>query len=340
MTIPTARAVEQVYDIETHSACSSEDSVCAICFERRPFVNLPCSCKVNYCASCWDRALAVSVTTRGKAQCPSCRSGFHVDFNQDAACLVFSKAEKGMTIADWRSRLYDKARPVQIKLLKDFGTAVKDNIPTAQKVDAPKLETGPKEEMESSLSVPVCICGGILEKVSSRTRIVRMLEDTEPGWRSRVTDVELRIDKLAASSLITCDLCDDVATRTGFVWTCKNGPNTVLHPAAYDVCESCFSRYAGCSNVPNQIQAARSQKTCQSSSRCIQGCTPFTMSALQGQRRADQGLSAGVARSPSPASDPASRRGNEGSHANARHRTSSLQARLRRTMVSRILGLS
>jgi hypothetical protein len=94
--------------------------------------------------------------------------------------------------------------------------------------------------------VPHCVCGAPLEHVSQRARIIRMLEDTDPGWRSRVTGpVDTFFERLVASALVSCDLCDEDVTQSAAVWTCKNGPHTVLHPAAYDVCERCFEKYAG-----------------------------------------------------------------------------------------------
>merc|ERR1719465_38432 len=40
-----------------------------------------------------------------------------------------------------------------------------------------------------------------------------------------------------------CDLCGEY-WRSGRVWTCENGNNTILHTNAYDVCEICFAQYA------------------------------------------------------------------------------------------------
>lgn len=208
---------------------SSEEALCAICFEHMPFVAVPCSCRVNYCAFCWDRSLAASVAMRGVAQCPSCRGTLRVDFDPEARSLVFSReAECSTPLEDWRGRLYKKAKPVQIQLLQDMGKAI-----TAAPSAAPQCVE------------PRCVCGAMLERVDRRARILRMLEDTEPAWRSRVVAADRLVKSLSCSSLITCDLCDEVATRTGYVWTCKNGPHTVLHPAAYDVCEQCFARYSG-----------------------------------------------------------------------------------------------
>mmetsp|Transcript_87548 Transcript_87548/g.151595 ORF Transcript_87548/g.151595 Transcript_87548/m.151595 type:complete len:274 (+) Transcript_87548:26-847(+) len=215
---------------------TDDEAVCAICFEEGQFMELPCSCRANYCPSCWDRALVASVTARGQPQCPTCRTCFNVDFNQDAACLVFSKQETGMTLSDWRSRLYDKAKPVQSKLLQSFGAIGKmssESHPASNTKDRPL--TGK----------PLCICGGVFERIDSRSRAIRMLDDTTTGWRSR-GDAEKCIETLAHGRVITCDLCDGVATRTGALWTCSNGPNTLLHPAAFDVCEPCFLKYAGC----------------------------------------------------------------------------------------------
>jgi hypothetical protein len=68
-----------------------------------------------------------------------------------------------------------------------------------------------------------------------------MLDDTTPGWKQRVPDPERLLQSLISS--ITCDLCNEISTRTGYGWTCKSGPHTVLHPAAYDICESCFEKH-------------------------------------------------------------------------------------------------
>ncbi|OLP97470.1 hypothetical protein AK812_SmicGene20200 [Symbiodinium microadriaticum] len=63
------------------------------------------------------------------------------------------------------------------------------------------------------------------------------------------------VERLLDSSLVTCDLCDQVAIRAKGVWTCKAGPHTVMHPAAYDVCESCFEAYSGMAMpLPGHVQ--------------------------------------------------------------------------------------
>lgn len=251
------------------------DETCAICFENRPFEALPCACRVKYCHSCWDRALAVSISVRGRAACPSCRQPLKVDFDPNAGRLIFSKDVDGKGATDWRPRLYGKARPVQIRLLRKYGVAMLQSrasegptntsivaTPTSQKTKIAKLMA----EMQSSADVkqkpdaatksgedgkykcvlPECVCGAFFEHVSQRARIIRMLDDTDSGWRSRVSGpIDAWFDRLLASALVSCDLCDEDITRSSAVWTCTNGPHTVLHPAAYDVCEKCFEKYAG-----------------------------------------------------------------------------------------------
>mmetsp|Transcript_103200 Transcript_103200/g.205075 ORF Transcript_103200/g.205075 Transcript_103200/m.205075 type:complete len:296 (+) Transcript_103200:64-951(+) len=231
---------------------TAAEECCAICFELRPPIELPCACQVDYCATCWDRALASSVTVRGHAQCPSCRSAFRVDFDSHAGGLVFSVDSDGTPSGEWRTRLYSKVKPVQIQLLRNFGSSLTalpstHSSPRSPSCRGSRCEDGAENRCTTGTNrdLPLCVCGAHLELVSSRSRILRMLEDTDSNWRSRVPQADTLVDRLLSGALVTCDLCDEVATNSGCVWTCKNGPHTVLHPAAYDVCEGCFARYAG-----------------------------------------------------------------------------------------------
>jgi len=97
----------------------------------------------------------------------------------------------------------------------------------------------------AALPQPLCVCGAHLEKVTSRRRVERMLQDADSGLRLNHVEVDRLVDRLVNSALVTCDLCEDVATRSGAVWTCENGSHTVLHPTAYDVCERCFCKHVG-----------------------------------------------------------------------------------------------
>lgn len=130
---------------------------------------------------------------------------------------------------------------------------------------------------------PWCICGAPLERLSSRERILRMLEDTDKEWRSRSRDnPDALIDRLLANSLVTCDLCEEDAVRSGAVWTCRSGPHTVLHPAAYDVCEHCFHEYSGRWREPQPAAATRAPPggEARRASRCCHPCTSTMRSLL------------------------------------------------------------
>jgi hypothetical protein len=246
---------KQISDFERQESCAStcatlnDDAICAICFEAGPFISLPCDCTLNYCAGCWDRALAASVSARGRAQCPSCRGAFRVDYDPVKGSLVFSKEMQAATLADWRARLYEKVGPAQISLLQEYGrmhsagshclAAMADSGTSSSALALAPIH--PAVISTTQQSEPHCVCGGVLERIDRRTRVVRMLDDTTPGWKQRVPDPERLLQSLISS--ITCDLCNEISTRTGYGWTCKSGPHTVLHPAAYDICESCFEKH-------------------------------------------------------------------------------------------------
>lgn len=231
------------------AAFDSEEECCAICFEHRPIITLPCSCRVSYCAACWDRALAVSIAVRGHAQCPSCRTAFLVDFDPDEGGLVYSPDAEGAASPNWRAQLYVKAQPVQIQLLRSFGAVLAGAARHRGDDAAPAAVAGGRAEAKAqdtrARRLPQCVCGAQLERVDNRGRILRLLAETDPDWRSKVDDEEEVIASLSARALVTCDLCGQVANRTGFVWTCQSGQQALLHPSAYDICEQCFSAHAG-----------------------------------------------------------------------------------------------
>lgn len=131
----------------------------------------------------------------------------------DATSLDQADVEEGEKIEaaksdDWRLRLYSKTRPVQIGLLREHG------------LSRAAAAAWPSQ----SCTAPMCLCGGELERLDVRTRILRMLEAADSAWRSRVPEsqVEPMIAHLARSPLVTCDLCSKVATITGVVWSCGN----------------------------------------------------------------------------------------------------------------------
>lgn len=228
-------------------AAAEEEDCCAICFEQRPFISLPCACRMNYCAGCWDRSLAVSVTVRGRAQCPSCRSAFRVDFDPATGGVVFTiDAEgTGTEAVDWRSRMYVKARPVQVQLLRQYGAAMGGSSCRGVHQQEHGGSAGSTALAAVPPPSPLCVCGAELQRVSSEVRMEQVLDDALPGWRRGAADNAAVVQHLMDTAEVTCDLCDGVATRTGHVWTCKIGSHALLHPAAYDICERCFQRHAG-----------------------------------------------------------------------------------------------
>ncbi|CAE7528777.1 rtcb [Symbiodinium necroappetens] len=213
------------------------DTDCNICFEplesRGGAVALPCNCKIAYCARCWDRSLAASMSSCGMALCPSCRCCMQVDFDPNSCQLMFRRsADKGSSstsarMRDLRTHLYDQAKPVQIKLLRAYG----------DKVGQPGTRTS--KDMETEDHVPRCVCGSKLACTSVRDRVRSFVEEETPV---PVTDSEL--EHLLRSPPIMCDICNSQVAASADVWTCENGRKTVLHAVAYDVCQACFNYYA------------------------------------------------------------------------------------------------
>lgn len=206
---------------------------------------------------------------------------------------------QGRDPRSWRSNLYGKTRPVQIRLLQQFGANVAalkagEQLPhsasvlrevpveksskgascsnsacsvnacgggVAGSVDSDEFSCGacgsdatlgsdaddlPLHKGTTVVPTqPLCVCGHMLERTEQRARMIRMLDCAEPGWRALVQEQDSFLQALPGRVLITCDLCDRIATRSGACWTCANGPHTMLHPDAYDVCEPCFVLHAG-----------------------------------------------------------------------------------------------
>jgi len=131
-------------EASSQTACEGESQVrqsppdleCAICFgEIAQRTELPCRCNIDYCMSCWDRALAQSFNSCGWAKCPSCRLPVRVDFDAHVSRLLFSRdtelpAEPSANPEliklyhdRTRKRIEEQARPAQIRLLEDYGMA-------------------------------------------------------------------------------------------------------------------------------------------------------------------------------------------------------------------------
>jgi len=256
---------------------------------------LPCSCRTSFCHTCWDRALAASISACGLARCPSCRCPMRVDFDISLQRLVFSRVsatfrygydyngyQSGYTMQsyqdamgdDWQQRLYEQAKPTQIHLLRQYGgrgseslggTAVqpwgpwpRSSAPEAQlqlaahdisqeqdwsaewpqppstsSTSAPAAVVSPAPVV---VALPRCVCGSQLHHVTVEERVRAFVTEEAP-----VPPPHHFVERLLASPPIFCDICDRRLSPTTGVWTCENGGRTVLHAAAYDVCEACFA---------------------------------------------------------------------------------------------------
>lgn len=239
---------------ESAAAGAEEYEECIICFESLAFlggpVQVPCNCRVAYCHKCWDRALAASMSANGKALCPSCRTPMHVDFDSTQGRLQFSRAPlcetSGRPLQDnWRRRLYQQARPMQIRLLQSYGAqrasasgdAAGEGGGAASGVAADAPSTRPDGDPEQV--PPRCVCGHRLRQISARQRVETYIAEETP-----VQPTFEAVERLMLNPPIVCDLCDQMVGRGSQVWTCENGRRTVLHAVAYDVCEACFMLHA------------------------------------------------------------------------------------------------
>jgi len=283
------------------SSPSAADSECVICYETvTARTELPCACRVDYCAGCWDSALAQSFNACGQARCPTCRAPVRVDFDAESARLLFSpqpqeEEEDEMEEGDYpmddgggereemqddhaahrsghrralrnRNRLIEQARPAQVRILERYGLA----YPLPPRRQEEQVPPQPQEQRElpsvaasgtaaawsaeaaaaaveaSTAPPPQCVCGGVLERVSSHERArrlcVRLVPQCPPGspyFERIVEHINSR-----GQSFIHCDLCRQAVPCSHAVWTCTSGNSTILHANAYDVCDPCFVRHA------------------------------------------------------------------------------------------------
>lgn len=239
------------------------DVDCVICFESvgpaYGAVRLPCDCKVSYCHRCWDRALAASITSCGRPLCPSCRCPMRVDFDATAGTLLFSRSSEDgrhdmSQVDNWRERLYEQARSRQIQLLRSYGGSSADEVfdeqPAVEVVNGPQSSIRPSialREIEESAEetntsapsrAPRCVCGSRLKCVSVLDRVMAFVSEETP-----IPAPPSLLEQLMLNPPILCDLCDHRVDPSSSIWTCENGRRTVLHAAAYDVCNDCFSFY-------------------------------------------------------------------------------------------------
>eukprot|EP00931_Biecheleriopsis_adriatica_P107832 TRINITY_DN82168_c0_g1_i1.p1 TRINITY_DN82168_c0_g1~~TRINITY_DN82168_c0_g1_i1.p1 ORF type:complete len:278 (-),score=44.30 TRINITY_DN82168_c0_g1_i1:23-856(-) len=240
-----------------------EAAECAICFDavlRTPV--LPCRCKVAYCAACWDRALADSFNACHQSRCPTCRSAVRVDFDAVSNCLVFSCEEDvppatelrtGRVIqslalktraVEARTRISTQARPVQLRLLQEFGAGNPlPDIPAGQPSTG-SMRAAAAVNLATTAMGPRCVCQGRLERVSGLERAERLCRRNLP-CPSRMFDSAMEHIVQAREIPVQCDLCSGpMLALDSWVWTCDKGNSTVFHASAYDVCDQCFLIHA------------------------------------------------------------------------------------------------
>lgn len=189
-------------------------------------------------------------------------------------------------------RLYEQARPAQAQTLKQFGESENNGkLKALVEAPTEWLQARPVSELKehvaamggdtrdclekadlvrclqdiagsthalvsqfaaASQSVPKCVCGSSLQRLTGADRAIRALERHCPGIAPGSAQFQMVFNSLTANgdAGIVCDLCDTHCALKDMVWTCENGNDTILHANAYDVCDLCFVRHVGGMDLP------------------------------------------------------------------------------------------
>mmetsp|Transcript_102657 Transcript_102657/g.203796 ORF Transcript_102657/g.203796 Transcript_102657/m.203796 type:complete len:261 (-) Transcript_102657:11-793(-) len=225
------------------SQVRQEPVQCAICFEAAgPGVNLPCRCQVSYCHLCWETALARSFNACAKVRCPTCRSVVRVDFDAQTGQLLFSEGDDNEDVDLVRRRISEQLRPVQVRLLREFGEAHPPPLPRQQGIFVDIFVAAEHAaQLSSNGLTPLCLCGGKLQRVTLAERARRFFVQAGQ-WRN--SD---RLAPVLAEGLvrIICDLCGEpLDLEQPAVWVCENGDTTIKHATSNDICLGCFVHHA------------------------------------------------------------------------------------------------
>lgn len=243
-------------EVPHRSGDSDSDAsfTCAICFgdfEQR--ADLPCDCKVAYCAACWDQALARSFQASGCAQCPTCRAAVRADFDPMKESLVFTRdADMRLSgdacqsrVASHQRDLAAKALPVQIRLLRRFGQALPHHLLVSPSESA-KLDPSTHAELCATAvsERPLCICGSFLHRLSAEQRAHLWCRMRAPDLNPDSPQFAQLLLSAQSTGSSYCDLCDTCTPPHSSVWTCSNGDRTIMHANAFDICDACFVKHA------------------------------------------------------------------------------------------------
>eukprot|EP00747_Dinoflagellata_sp_TGD_P020691 gnl/TRDRNA2_/TRDRNA2_127988_c0_seq1.p1 gnl/TRDRNA2_/TRDRNA2_127988_c0~~gnl/TRDRNA2_/TRDRNA2_127988_c0_seq1.p1 ORF type:complete len:303 (+),score=27.80 gnl/TRDRNA2_/TRDRNA2_127988_c0_seq1:99-1007(+) len=239
----------------------SHEATCAICLdavssEGRGSVQVPCGCKVVYCAPCWDHALAESLRCCGRARCPSCRTSVQAEYDTVKRCLVFSctsdnggsadedQDEPSSNSGQWQRTLQRQTRPLQVELLRQYGASR----------NRARLGTALEKDIPECSDLPRCVCGSDLRCVSLRATVLPptpTIGDHFVSARRRLLRLFTEVVDTPSPHTIgflaprvTCDLCDQRVPARSTIWLCGNVGATILHNGPYDLCESCISSNA------------------------------------------------------------------------------------------------
>jgi len=193
---------------------------------------------------CWDKALAQSFNSCGRARCPTCRAAVRVDFDPDSSIPSFTQDHEDMDPNNMRQRIAEQMRPVQIRLLKAYGAAHPLEHDSDREEDlsealskalvAASCTGGDKTE-----GAP-CVCGSCLKRVSLAER-KDLLNLQIQAWQDSQDFRPFLVD-----AQVVCDLCDGPTSADGqqASWVCVNGDGTIKHATFYDICDRCVVLHA------------------------------------------------------------------------------------------------
>lgn len=241
--------------------CACRAPFCHTCWDRSLAASIS-ACGLARCPSCrTPMRVDFDISLR------------HVVFSRAAAAFCgyrgrYYGRDEDPLIDDWQQRLYEQAKPTQIHLLQQFGGRAPQNHggvlvrplwpwPRSSSSVDPRLrdihephhawpagggacsstpEPPPAAPEGAADAQPQCVCGSCLRHVSVQDRVRAFVTEEALGPPSPHL-----VDRLLASPPIFCDICERRLNACQRVWTCENGRRTVLHAAAYDVCEACFA---------------------------------------------------------------------------------------------------